>query len=102
MATEVVAVSCGVDACQETLRTAMAMGADRGILVETAADLWPLVVARNLLPSGMLARAARFGDLRQQAVDDDACQVGQMLAALVGWRKRRMRRRSRFPTASYA
>ena len=48
VATEVVAVSCGVTACQETLRTAMAMGADRGILVETAADLWPLVVARFL------------------------------------------------------
>ena len=84
VATEVVAVSCGVNACQETLRTALAMGADRGILVETAADLWPLVVARFLeaVCSRERPDLVICGKL---AVDDDACQVGQMLAALVRW-----------------
>ena len=84
VATEVVAVSCGVTACQETLRTAMAMGADRGILVETAADLWPLVVAR-LLEAVCSRERPDLVICGKQAVDDDACQVGQMLAALVGW-----------------
>ena len=84
MATEVVAVSCGVNACQETLRTAMAMGADRGILVETAADLWPLVVAR-LLEAVCSRERPDLVICGKQAVDDDACQVGQMLAALAGW-----------------
>ena len=84
VATEVVAVSCGVNACQETLRTAMAMGADRGILVETAADLWPLVVAR-LLEAVCSRERPDLVICGKQAVDDDACQVGQMLAALVGW-----------------
>ena len=84
VATEVVAVSCGVNACQETLRTALAMGADRGILVETAADLWPLVVAR-LLEAVCSRERPDLVICGKQAVDDDACQVGQMLAALVGW-----------------
>ena len=84
VATEVVAVSCGVNACQETLRTAMAMGADRGILVETAADLWPLVVAR-LLEAVCSRERPDLVICGKQAVDDDACQVGQMLAALAGW-----------------
>ena len=84
VATEVVAVSCGVNACQETLRTAMAMGADRGILVEMAADLWPLVVAR-LLEAVCSRERPDLVICGKQAVDDDACQVGQMLAALVGW-----------------
>ena len=84
VATEVVAVSCGVTACQETLRTAMAMGADRGILVETAADLWPLVVAR-LLEAVCSRERPDLVICGKQAVDDNACQVGQMLAALVGW-----------------
>ena len=84
VATEVVAVSCGVTACQETLRTAMAMGADRGILVETAADLWPLVVAR-LLEAVCSRERPDLVICGKQAVDDDACQVGQMLAALVRW-----------------
>ena len=84
VATEVVAVSCGVNACQETLRRAMAMGADRGILVETAADLWPLVVAR-LLEAVCSRERPDLVICGKQAVDDDACQVGQMLAALVRW-----------------
>lgn len=84
VATEVVVVSCGVNTCQETLRTAMAMGADRGILVETAADLWPLVVAR-LLKAVCLRERPDLVICGKQAVDDDACQVGQMLAALAGW-----------------
>ena len=84
VATEVVAVSCGVNACQETLRTALAMGADRGILVETAADLWPLVVAR-LLEAVCSRERPDLVICGKQAVDDDACQVGQMLAALVRW-----------------
>ena len=84
VATEVVAVSCGVNACQETLRTALAMGADRGILVETAADLWPLVVAR-LLEAVCSRERPDLVICGKQAVDDDACQVGQMLAALAGW-----------------
>jgi electron transfer flavoprotein beta subunit len=83
IATEVVAVSCGVLACQETLRTAMAIGADRAILVETSEELQPLAVAKLLkalfdkeLPQLML--------LGKQAIDDDCNQTGQMLAALCG------------------
>ncbi|MFL9965863.1 electron transfer flavoprotein subunit beta/FixA family protein [Paraburkholderia sediminicola] len=82
--TEVVAVSCGVPACQETLRTAMAIGADRGILVETAADLQPLAVAR-LLKALVDKEQPQLVLLGKQAIDDDANQVGQMLAALLGW-----------------
>lgn len=84
IATEVVAVSCGVAACQETLRTALAIGADRAILVESDAELQPLAVAKL-----MQAVAAKEGPqlviFGKQAIDDDANQTGQMLAALLGW-----------------
>jgi electron transfer flavoprotein beta subunit len=82
--TEVVALSCGVPACQETLRTAMAIGADRGILVETEAELQPLAVAR-LLKALVDKEQPQLVMLGKQAIDDDANQVGQMLAALLGW-----------------
>jgi electron transfer flavoprotein beta subunit len=82
--TEVVAVSCGVPACQETLRTAMAIGADRGILVETEAELQPLAVA-GLLKALVDKEQPQLVLLGKQAIDDDANQVGQMLAALLGW-----------------
>jgi len=81
IATEVVAVSCGVAACQETLRTAIAMGADRGILVETGEDLQPLAVAK-LLKALADREQPRLMLLGKQAIDDDANQTGQMLAAL--------------------
>ncbi|MCG2585677.1 electron transfer flavoprotein subunit beta/FixA family protein [Massilia sp. TS11] len=83
-ATEVVAVSCGVSQCQETLRTAMAIGADRGILVETTAELEPLAVAK-LLKAVADKEQPNLIILGKQAIDDDANQVGQMLAALLGW-----------------
>ncbi len=81
VATEVVAVSCGVAACQETLRTAMAMGADRGILVETDEALQPLAVAK-VLKALADREQPRLMLLGKQAIDDDANQTGQMLAAL--------------------
>jgi electron transfer flavoprotein beta subunit len=81
VATEVVAVSCGVAACQETLRTALAIGADRAILVETDADLQPLAVAK-LLKALMDKEQPGLAILGKQAIDDDANQTGQMLAAL--------------------
>ena len=84
VATEVVAVSCGVTACQETLRTAMAIGADRSILVETDAELQPLAVAK-LLKAVADKEAPQVFILGKQAIDDDANQTGQMLAALLGW-----------------
>ncbi|MRR50822.1 MAG: electron transfer flavoprotein subunit beta/FixA family protein [Rhodocyclaceae bacterium] len=84
VATEVVAVSCGVTACQETLRTAMAIGADRAILVESDADLQPLAVAK-LLKAMVEKEAPQLVILGKQAIDDDANQTGQMLAALLGW-----------------
>ncbi|WP_433705306.1 electron transfer flavoprotein subunit beta/FixA family protein [Paraburkholderia sacchari] len=80
-ATEVIAVSCGVAACQETLRTAMAIGADRGILVETDAELQPLAVAK-LLKALVDKEQPGVIILGKQAIDDDANQTGQMLAAL--------------------
>jgi electron transfer flavoprotein beta subunit len=85
VATEVVAVSCGVTACQETLRTAMAIGADRAILVEVAADveLQPLAVAK-LLKALVDREQPGLVILGKQAIDDDANQTGQMLAALAG------------------
>lgn len=83
VATEVVAVSCGSAASQETLRTAMAIGADRAILVETDAELQPLAVAR-LLAAVQARESAQLVLLGKQAIDDDANQVGQMLAALLG------------------
>ena len=84
VATEVVAVSCGVGACQETLRTAMAIGADRGILVETDADLQPLAVAK-LLKALCDQEQPQIVICGKQAIDDDANQTGQMLAALQNW-----------------
>jgi electron transfer flavoprotein beta subunit len=83
-ATEVVAVSCGLTACQETLRTAMAIGADRAILVETDVELQPLAVAK-LLAAVAKKEAPQLIILGKQAIDDDANQTGQMLAALLGW-----------------
>ena len=81
---EVVVVSCGVTQCQETLRTAMAIGADRGILVETSEELQPLAVAKLLKA---LADKEQPGMviLGKQAIDDDCNQTGQMLAALTAW-----------------
>ena len=84
VASEVVVVSCGVAACQETLRTAMAIGADRGILVETDVDLQPLAVAK-LLKALCDKEQPRLVVCGKQAIDDDANQTGQMLAALAGW-----------------
>ena len=84
VATEVVAVSCGVGACQETLRTAMAIGADRGILVETDAELQPLAVAK-LLKALCDREQPQVVICGKQAIDDDANQTGQMLSALMGW-----------------
>ena len=78
---EVIAVSCGVAQCQETLRTAMAIGADRGILVETNEELQPLAVAK-LLKALVDKEQPGLIILGKQAIDDDANQTGQMLAAL--------------------
>ena len=83
-ATEVVAVSLGVKQCQETLRTALAMGADRGILVETDDELQPLAVAK-LLKEVVAKESPDLVILGKQAIDDDANQTGQMLAALLDW-----------------
>jgi len=79
--TEVIAVSCGVTPCQETLRTAMAIGADRAILVQTDAELQPLAVAK-LLKALVDKEQPGLIILGKQAIDDDANQTGQMLAAL--------------------
>ncbi|HEY3048649.1 MAG TPA: electron transfer flavoprotein subunit beta/FixA family protein [Polaromonas sp.] len=81
---EVIAVSCGVLQCQETLRTAMAIGADRAILVETAEELQPLAVAK-LLKALVEKEQPQLVILGKQAIDDDCNQTGQMLAALLGW-----------------
>jgi electron transfer flavoprotein beta subunit len=81
LVTEVIAVSCGVTQCQETLRTAMAIGADRGILVETAEELQPLAVAK-LLKALVDKEQPGLVILGKQAIDDDCNQTGQMLAAL--------------------
>jgi electron transfer flavoprotein beta subunit len=83
-ATEIVAVSCGVTQCQEVLRTAMAIGADRSILVETDADLQPLAVAK-LLKAVADKEQPQLIILGKQAIDDDCNQTGQMLAAMLGW-----------------
>ena len=82
--TEVVAVSCGVAACQETLRAALAIGADRAILVETDVELQPLAVAK-LLKAVCDKEQPNLVICGKQAIDDDANQTGQMLAALAGW-----------------
>jgi electron transfer flavoprotein beta subunit len=83
-ATEIVAVSCGLQACQETLRTALALGADRAILVETDAELQPLAVAK-LLKAIVGKETPQLVIMGKQAIDDDNNQTGQMLAALLGW-----------------
>ena len=83
VATEVIAVSCGVMQCQETLRTAMAIGADRAILVETTVELQPLAVAK-LLKALVDKEQPGLVILGKQAIDDDCNQTGQMLAALAG------------------
>jgi electron transfer flavoprotein beta subunit len=87
---EVIAVSCGTSASQETLRTAMAIGADRGILVETDAELQPLAVAK-LLKALVDKEQPQLVILGKQAIDNDCNQTGQMLAALAG-----------FPQATFA
>jgi electron transfer flavoprotein beta subunit len=84
VATEVVAISCGTAACQETLRTALALGADRAILVETDAELQPLAVAK-LLRAVAGDEKPELVIVGKQAIDDDANQTGQMLAALLDW-----------------
>ena len=81
---EIVAVSCGPAACQETLRTALAIGADRAILVETQAELQPLAVAK-LLKAVIQKESPKLVIMGKQAIDDDSNQTGQMLAALLGW-----------------
>src|SRR5258708_35770847 len=83
-ATEIIAVSMGPQQCQETIRTALAMGADRGILVHTDAELQPLAVAK-LLKAIVAKEQPRLIILGKQAIDDDCNQTGQMLAALLGW-----------------
>ena len=83
VATEVIAVSCGVAQCQETLRTALAIGADRAILVETGEELQPLAVAK-LLRALAERESPGLVILGKQAIDDDCNQTGQMLAALWG------------------
>jgi len=81
---EIVTVSLGTAACSETLRTALAMGADRGVLVETDVELQPLAVAK-LLKAVAEREAPRLVILGKQAIDDDMNATGQMLAALLGW-----------------
>ncbi|MFA7280868.1 MAG: electron transfer flavoprotein subunit beta/FixA family protein [Sterolibacterium sp.] len=84
VAKEVIAVSCGLAACQETLRTAMAIGADRSILVESDVDLQPLAVAK-LIKAVAEKEQPQIVIFGKQAIDDDANQTGQMFAALMGW-----------------
>jgi electron transfer flavoprotein beta subunit len=84
LVSEVVAVSLGPAPCQETIRTALAMGADRGILVQTDAELQPLAVAK-LLKAVIAEEKPELVILGKQAIDDDSNQTGQMLAALLGW-----------------
>jgi electron transfer flavoprotein beta subunit len=83
-ATEIVAVSCGGPQCQETIRTALAMGADRGIHVQTDVELQPLAVAK-LLKAVVAKEQPGLVILGKQAIDDDCNQTGQMLAGLLGW-----------------
>lgn len=83
-AKEIVAVSLGVAACQDTIRTALAMGADRGVLVETDVELQPLAVAK-LLKAVVEKEKPDLVIVGKQAIDDDSNQTGQMLAALLGW-----------------
>ncbi|MCZ6591253.1 MAG: electron transfer flavoprotein subunit beta/FixA family protein [Alphaproteobacteria bacterium] len=81
---EIIVVSIGVQQCQETIRTALAMGADRGIHVKSDEDLEPLAVAK-LLKALVEKEAPKLVILGKQAIDDDSNQTGQMLAALLGW-----------------
>ena len=83
-ATEIVAVSIGPQQCQETIRTALAMGADRGILIQTDDEVQPLAVAK-LLKAVVDKESPELVILGKQAIDDDSNQTGQMLAALLGW-----------------
>ncbi|MGH6933946.1 MAG: electron transfer flavoprotein subunit beta/FixA family protein [Dongiaceae bacterium] len=83
-ASEIVAVSCGGASCQETIRTALAMGADRGIHVQTDVELQPLAVAK-LLKAVVAKEQPQLVILGKQAIDDDCNQTGQMLAGLLGW-----------------
>ncbi len=83
-ASEIIAVSLGLPAAQETIRTALAMGADRGVLVQTDVELQPLAVAK-LLKAVVDKEKPEICILGKQAIDDDANQTGQMLAALLGW-----------------
>ena len=83
-ATEIVAVSIGSQQCQETIRTALAMGADRGILIQTDDEVQPLAVAK-LLKAVVDKESPELVILGKQAIDDDSNQTGQMLAALLGW-----------------
>ena len=84
VASEVIVVSCGPTACQETLRSAMAIGADRAVLVETDAALEPLAVAK-LMQHVAQKEGVQFAIFGKQAIDDDAGQTGQMFGALMGW-----------------
>ena len=84
VASEVIAVSCGPAACQETLRTAMAIGADRAVLLETSEALEPLAVAK-LMRHVAQKEGVTLAIFGKQAIDDDAGQTGQMFAALMGW-----------------
>jgi electron transfer flavoprotein beta subunit len=84
LATEIVAVSIGPQQAQETIRTALAMGADRGILVQTDAEMQPLAVAK-VLKALVAKESPKLVILGKQAIDDDCNQTGQMLAALLGW-----------------
>src|SRR5258707_12258549 len=81
---EVIVVSCGIQQCQETIRTALAMGADRGVLVLTDVELQPLTVAK-LLKAVIQKESPEIVIIGKQAIDDDCNQTGQMLAALLGW-----------------
>jgi electron transfer flavoprotein beta subunit len=83
-ADEIVAISLGIGQCRETIRTALAMGADRGILVETDVELQPLAVAK-LIKAVVDEEKPELVILGKQAIDDDSNQTGQMLAALLGW-----------------
>ena len=84
VASEVIAISCGVTACQETLRTALALGADRAVLVESDVELQPLAVAK-LIKAVADKEGPQLVIFGKQAIDDDANQTGQMFAALAGW-----------------
>ena len=84
LATEVIVFSAGIAQCQETIRTALAMGADRGVLVQTDAELQPLAVAK-LMKAVVDKEQPGLVIVGKQAIDDDSNQTGQMLAALLGW-----------------